>query len=245
MPMRLPVRFNLARRAFRPIYLRRTNEHVGLRRDILLCIHEMRVRILPFVAFLVAFLAIVPSHELRAEFVCSTDVSYTWAKTPPEKPAPVDADPSMPPGGHSKGASPTAPPPAEPTPKPSIIRFAGVQRYGLDEAGAKANLKIEVNRQKARASEACKRDHESIGDCMATKLSTKSSTLNSLGFSARAELEKALTRECSEQQGVCLSVESSEPQCRDLTPAKVADSGAGTGAAGKKQDPKKPESKKK
>lgn len=211
---------------------------------MLLGIHGMRVRISPFAAFLVSFLAVLPNRDVWAEFVCSTDVSYTWAKTPAEKPAAVETDMAMPPGGHPKAAPPSAPP-AEPTPKPTIIRFAGVQRYGLDEGGAKANLQIEVNRQKARASEACKRDHESIGDCMATKLSTKSSTLNSLGFSARAELEKALTRECSEQQGVCLSVESSEPQCRDLTPAKAAEGGAGAAAGGKKSDPKKPESKKK
>jgi hypothetical protein len=36
-------------------------------------------------------------------------------------------------------------------------------------------------------------------------------------------------------------VEAAEPQCRDITPAKAADGGA----AGKKSDPKKPESKKK
>ena len=207
-----------------------------MRRDILLGIQGMGVRILRYGSFLVAFLSAMVAASAHAEFVCSTDISYTWAKPPPPKPPHVDPDMTGA-AGHAKAS----PPPAEPTPKPTLIRFAGVQRYGLDEAGAKANLQIEANRQKARASEACKRDHESIGDCMATKLSTKSSTLNSLGFSARAELEKALTQECTDQQGVCLSVESSEPQCRDLTPAKAADAGA----PGKKTDPKKPESKKK
>lgn len=171
---------------------------------------------------LAAFSGVFPSNELRAEFLCSTDISYTWVKSAAG-------------GGVSGTPAPSA------APKPTIIRYSGVQRLGRDEAGAKANLQIEVNRQKGRASDACKRDHESMGDCMATKLSSKASVLNSLGFSARAELEKALQEECKAQQGVCLSVEAAEPQCRDITPAKAADGGS----AGKKSDPKKPESKKK
>ena len=181
-----------------------------------------------------------------AEFACSADVSYTWVKGPPE-PAPQEGgDQQATPGGSgggrhgadSAGGKPTTPPAG---PKPTIVRFATVQRAGLDEAGAKANLQTELDRQKARASEQCKRDHESIGDCMATKLSSRASTLNSLGFSARAELEKALTKECTTQQGTCLSVESGEPQCRQYGAAKPAEQGA----ADKKTPAKKPETKKK
>jgi hypothetical protein len=80
-------------------------------------------------------------------------------------------------------------------------------------------LNIELGRQKARASERCKRDHESFGECLATKLSVKGAVLNSLSFAARTRLEKALTEECQVQQGTCLAVESSEPVCREV--AKV------------------------
>jgi outer membrane biosynthesis protein TonB len=77
-------------------------------------------------------------------------------------------------------------------------------------------LLVEVNRQKARASEGCKREHESFGECLATKLSAKASVLNSLSFSARTQLEKALTTECQAQQGTCLGVEATDPVCRDV-----------------------------
>lgn len=198
----------------------------------------MVVRNLCFSVFLVGFSAVVPGASIRAEVICASDISFSWVKTAPSDEASAASDAAS--AGAQKAKN--VPPAASGGPTPTIIRFAGVQRAGLDEAGAKANLLIEVNRQKTRASEKCKRDHESFGDCVATKLASHHSTLNSLGFSARAELEKALTKECSDQQGVCLSVESSEPQCRTLGAPK---SGEGAAGSGKKTDPKKPESKKK
>lgn len=179
--------------------------------------------------------AVVAPVGVWAEVVCSSDVSYTWAKSGADE-------------GGTGGDAPAAPTSASTTqqgsssqPTPTVVRFSAPQRAGLDEAGAKANLQIEVNRQKARASEQCKRDHESIGDCMATKLSARASILNSLSFSARAELEKALTKECSGQQGVCLSVDASEPQCRTISASKATE-----GESGDNKTPaKKPESKKK
>jgi hypothetical protein len=116
-----------------------------------------------------------------------------------------------------------------------VVRFSGIERVGKDEAEAKRILESEVSRQKVRASEICLRDHEAFGACVATKLSTKSSVLNSLSFSTRAELEKALTEECQGQQGRCLGVEVSDAVCRELVSAQP------TAAA----DAKKPDAKKK
>ena len=168
--------------------------------------------------------------------LCSADISFSWVRH-------VHSPVAAPEDGAATDPKATPPKRAEVvgTPVPSVVRFAGVQRLGFDEAGAKASLQVEVNRQKARAYETCKKEHESLGDCLATKLSTKASTLNSLGFSSRSELEKALAKECSDQQGSCLAVESSEPQCRPISAGKGGEAAAG----GKKNDAKKAESKKK
>ena len=213
-------------------------------------IQPMRTPFSSLLSLLVAVVAAaVPVCAARAEVLCSADVSYTWVKSPPEQEKGDDDDDAPPPTGKpdqkttpgGQTAAPAAAPDAPSQPKPSVVRFAGVQRAGYDEAGAKANLQVELNRQKVRASEQCKRDHESLGDCLATKLSARASILNSLGFSARNELEKALQKECSTQQGVCLSVDSSDPQCRSLSAGK----GPEGAAADKKNQGKKPESKKK
>ncbi len=212
-------------------------------------IHPMRESFFRNSFLLLALWAALQPSRALAEFACSADVSYTWVKSPADSGHPDAVDhqatsetPAGRGGGRqgadSQAVKPNTPPPE---PKPAVVRFASVQRAGLDEAGAKANLQVELQRQKVRASEQCKRDHESIGDCMATKLSSRASTLNSLGFSARAELEKALTRECSGQQGVCLSVDSTEPQCRQYGSGKAGDQAA----ADKKSPAKKPETKKK
>lgn len=199
-------------------------------------IQIMRASFFRTALIIVAIYVAFRPFGVLAEFACSADVSYSWGKSAAEA-AP------QPPAATTRGKADPAPlkPQGAPSePKPIIVRIAAVQRAGFDEAGAKVNLQLEVDRQKARASEQCKRDHESLGDCMATKLSARASTLNSLGFSARAELEKALTKECAAQQGVCLSVESSEPQCRPYGSTKPGDQ-----AGGGKSPAKKPESKKK
>ena len=156
----------------------------------------------------------------NAEFICSSDVSYKWVKTAPSK----SEEPALP-HKESKEEPVSSPPAAMPVPPaaPSHVRYAAVERGGVDEAAAKMALNIELSRQKARASERCKREHESFGECFATKLSVKGTVLNSLSFSARAQLEKALSEECQVQQGACLAVESSEPACREVIKAeKVA-----------------------
>jgi hypothetical protein len=96
------------------------------------------------------------------------------------------------------------------------VKFSIVERRGSDQPSAKSALLVEVQRQKLRAAERCKRAHESFGECVTTKLSIKSSTLNSLSFSARSQAEKALMDECKIQQGRCLAVEASQPNCREV-----------------------------
>jgi len=137
-------------------------------------------------------------------------------------PSPASAGATTPPG---------SPPAASPVPHESktvspagaagvrrgnTVRFTVIERRGMDESSAKSALEVEVQRQKLRAAERCKRAHESFGECVTTKLATKSSVLNSLSFSARTQAEKALMDECQIQQGRCLAVDASEPACRSI-----------------------------
>jgi hypothetical protein len=236
------------------------------------------------------FLTLVASLSVQlaeAEFVCSSEVSYTWSKGdihtnaaegpsgsaapalkgpdagPGEAPAqasPADATPGSP--GPAASSPPNIPPPAaRPVMPPgaSTVKFALVERRAGDEVSAKNGLATEVQRQKLRAAERCKRAHESFGECVTTKLSIRSSTLNSLSFSARAQAEKAIMGECEIQQGRCLAVEASAANCTQLGAPPAGDASAAQTAptpadkpaeepkadAKKDQQPAKPAAKKK
>ena len=159
-----------------------------------------------FVCFLRCFallLLFVMNNSAKGEFICSSEVSYKWVKSQPVA-----------------GGTPASAPPASTTPvEPSTVRFGGVDRRGADEAAAKEALEVELSRLKARASEACRKDHEAFGGCVGVKFSSNRATLQALDFSARKELEKSLTEECRGQQGVCTAVVSSEAKCREKVEA--------------------------
>ena len=198
------------------------------------------------------FASLFASSPATAEVACVVEVSYRWVREQTPSAA-LDASregqakqiesktgTAAPAAGTAKGASPTEAP-KTPTqaarPGEQQVRVASVERRGKDERAAKAGLLVEVNRQKSRAHERCKRDHESFGDCVSTKLSAKSSTIQSLGFSARAKVEEALIEECRVQQGQCVSIDASEPVCRDLSGAALPTEGSpgASGEAGKGQ----------
>jgi hypothetical protein len=187
------------------------------------------------IRFLALQFVILSAWPVAAEVACVSEVSYRWVRvesksagelpqvTEPTKPA---AEANTTPG---PGATDTALKAGQPGEQ--RVRFASVERRGKDEAAVKAGLLIEVNRQKSRAHERCRRDHESFGDCVSTKMSIKASTLNSLSFSARAKVEEALIDECRTQQGRCLAIDSSDATCRTLEGSAAPD-GASAAAGG-------------
>ena len=176
------------------------------------------------------------AYEVSAEFRCSSEISYKWVKRPAEPRPSHHASALGGAAGQTPVPTPTPLPPA-PNPEPSVVRLMGLERAGVDEAAAKVSLQMEVDRQRIRASEACKRDHESYGTCVALKMSARSTILNSLSFNARADLEKALAEECKQQEGTCLGVDVTEPKCREIVEAKPTEPAAAP--ADKKADPKK------
>jgi hypothetical protein len=197
-----------------------------------------------FARFFIISLALAAvAPQAVAEFACSAEVSYRWVKGGTAGAAHGAA---VQVGSGEKAKGPASNPTTSAGTAPAaggvvVVRYAAVERKGTDEAAAKQALGAEIGRQKIRASEACQRDHEGFGACVGTKLSTKSSLLNSLSFSVRAEVEKAILDECREQQGACQAVESTEPQCKEV----IATEAPAAGADAKKGDSKKPEGKKK
>jgi hypothetical protein len=189
--------------------------------------------------------------QVHAEVECSSEVFYTWTKQVGGEETSGEAhnedmptDAPSPATDTGKAGSPLpagSPDGAKESRHGQTVRFFLAQRRGLDEAAAKNALQLEVQRQKARAAERCKRAHESTGECLTTKLSIKSSTLNSLSFSARAQAEKAILEECQVQQGRCLSVDASATTCRDLVAAGPAVETSGT--KGKEAGAAKPDGK--
>jgi len=180
----------------------------------------MRARISSFYLPLALLSLLLSVPEGAAEFRCSSDISYKWVKR--------QAASTPPPVGGANKPTGTNPAPVlaspQPTPEPTIVRLLGLERSGTDEASARASLQMETDRQRIRASEACKRDHEAFGTCVALKMSSQATTLNSLSFSARAELEKALSEECRHQEGTCLGVDASDPKCREVVAAQASTS---------------------
>jgi hypothetical protein len=211
----------------------------------------MSRKILSLITFLGAVIGYAQSDPVYAEFACSVDVSYRWVKeggsdssdiTYADAGRKADAAEARGVPGVAKtaenkvGTNEDAPKAAL---SESLVRFASIERRGKSEQDARAGLLVEVNRQKARAHDRCRREHESFGDCVSTKMAIKASTLNSLSFSARSKVEEALIDECRVQQGRCGAVDSGEPVCRDLSVAQApttADEGDGKAAQGTKGD---------
>lgn len=104
-----------------------------------------------------------------------------------------------------------------------------VASTGADEAEAKAKLEAILPEQKRKAWEACRNDHENVAECMATKYTSMSSVISSLGFEARKSLEQAIASDCSAQQGGCTAVVVSESKC--VAKEGAAGAGEAQGAA--------------
>jgi hypothetical protein len=149
-----------------------------------------------------------------ADFRCKVDVGYKWVKSPVTAP---DATPAA----------------TTPSPGPeSQVRFAFLEKTGPDEKTARDALIVEANRAKAKASEACRRDHENMAGCLATKFTIQGAMLGRLSFSAQKRLEDAIEEDCRSQVGTCASVSSSEPVCEQVgqaepTPAAPEEAGKG------------------
>ena len=125
-----------------------------------------------------------------AEFSCSVDISYKWAKGDKE---PLEE---------------------------SSILWARVEQTGLDEAAAKERLSSFVIREQQKAGAVCKDLHENLSGCISAKYAGVKSELQAIDFAARKILQDAIASDCKSQQGRCKEVAATEPKCFDKTPKK-------------------------
>ena len=179
--------------------------------------------------FLITLAVASPGH---AEFSCSAEISYSWLRT--EEPS----SPSK--GGATPSASPA--PAASPTEQLSVY-VATVSANGGTEELAKAALAEPITKGKAVGLTRCKDEHENQARCVALKYTSMAQVLNSLGFTARKELEKTISSDCHRSTGHCISTTASEPICRTIVAAEPKAEEAA--ADGKGKDEKGKDSKKK
>lgn len=84
---------------------------------------------------------------------------------------------------------------------------------GSDEVAVKARLGEQIPLEKSRAMDACRREHESLADCLSAKYAAKAAVLNTLRFESRKAFEDAIHSDCSAQQGICGEVLNSDLHC--------------------------------
>lgn len=121
-----------------------------------------------------------------------------------------------------------------------MVFAANLEVAGVDEASAKKTLLERAEREKTKASEQCTREHENQSGCVAAKMTSMSSTLQSLNFTSRKLLEESIATDCKAQQGKCGESALSEPQCAEKVVASKTDSkDAGKDAAPKDSKKKK------
>ncbi len=84
---------------------------------------------------------------------------------------------------------------------------------GIDEESAKNKLKEAVEAEKSISLAGCKQGHENLAGCIAAKFQSLGDTYQALGFSARKTMEDAISKDCENQQGLCVSASSTDAAC--------------------------------
>ena len=90
-----------------------------------------------------------------------------------------------------------------------------VEAVGKDQAQVKARLEDMLPESKAQALQNCKKEHESVAECLADKFAAMASVLNSMRFEARKSLEQAISADCELRKGLCTTASSSEIVCAE------------------------------
>lgn len=152
------------------------------------------------------------SQPAQADVLCRAELVYRWVRT---------AQPSA----HSTGGTASGGSTATSSPAAEVVeevQWSTFDHQATDEASAKAGLTELLTLKRPDALDACRKLHEKLTSCVATKFSTMASTLDALSFSARRALEEAISTECRIQSGRCLDTKSSEPRCSEIKVAAVA-----------------------
>jgi hypothetical protein len=158
----------------------------------------------------------------NAEFLCQAEILYKWRK---------EAAAALP---------KTDPKLAKPDETPSTenelsVFWTNIEQRGSTEDDAKAKVNKQALNERAGAERACLAAHENLSGCIGSKYAALSSSVTSLGFSARKSIEDAVKTDCEKQQGKCSGSTVGEIKCSELiTQAKPTEAPA-KDAKGKKK----------
>lgn len=107
--------------------------------------------------------------------------------------------------------------------------FAVVERVGASEDETKRILDEYVLREKGRAQERCREQHENLSGCIASRFASHGTVFSNLTFTARRALETAINEDCTALQGICGAAQATELVCaREIKAAAEASPAADT-----------------
>lgn len=167
------------------------------------------------VILMISLTALIPG-ALHAEFRCQADVSYVWKKTPPVLEE-----------GEKQQMS-------DEQEEPKRLVFSQPFSEAETEEKARAKLESLVLRERGKAREACRREHENVSHCIGSKLESMRGVLDRSGFSVRQRLEESIQTDCEQKRGLCQKTEVSEYVCEETAAAAAEE-----GEEGEEEDEKK------
>ena len=150
------------------------------------------------------FFGCLINNIAQADFVCASDISYTWTSSSAAKA-------STPTASGANSTTPAANPVATSAPNQTFV--GKIEARAESEDLAKKALDARSAAAKTQAITRCKREHENMSGCVAAKYSAMGTTLNTLTFSARKALEDAIRTDCELQRGVCGEATVAQAQC--------------------------------
>ena len=125
------------------------------------------------------------------------------------------------------------------------VFWLGVESRAATEELAKAALAERLGHEEPKAMADCRRLHENLTQCVATKFASVVSVLSNMSFASRKTLEDSVKSDCTSAQGVCGVAKTGEVSCSEIKVVEPSPDAAAEGAAGEKKDDKKEKSKKK
>ncbi len=114
--------------------------------------------------------------------------------------------------------------------------FSGAEGVADTEEAARVALAERTSREEPKAIAECRRLHENLSQCVATKYASLGGVLGSMSFSSRKSLEDSIHKDCMAAQGVCTGSKLSEVKCQErkapeAAAAQPAPGGDATGGA--------------
>jgi hypothetical protein len=182
----------------------------------------------PSVALLISALIVtfpILSFAENYEYVCESDVFYSWKAQPAPSPS------------ASKAMASTN----EEQNKPKEVFYTKAGATGHTEEDAKKNLASVLEQVKADALTECKIQHSDSGRCFASGLKTMGKDYQFADYAARHMLLEGIRQTCQDIAGNCLETKSGEVSCYENRPATIPkeDSTAADAKSGKDEKKKK------